>query len=92
MEFLQAKAGEVAGKVSGMVDTAHALRLNVKGKLLHLDEMAQYKGTAYIMKSRKQNADAEDDASELQGNHVTVLLVSGEVDPSMWHLESHSAF
>ncbi|KAG0606527.1 hypothetical protein M758_9G148100 [Ceratodon purpureus] len=81
MELLHAKAGEVVGRVAGMVDTAHALRLNVAGKIFRLDEMAQYKGTAYIMKTRKENADAEDDASEQQGKHVTIQLVSREVDP-----------
>ncbi|KAG0562418.1 hypothetical protein KC19_9G144400 [Ceratodon purpureus] len=41
--------------------------------------MAQYKGTACIMK--KKGADADDNASEQQGKHVTILLVSREIDP-----------
>lgn len=59
-------------------------------KFVQSADMVTYSGKAVIMKKLKvldlmdRVADAQDDASEvLAGKHVSVQLVSNEVDPSM---------
>jgi hypothetical protein len=76
---------ESSARAPSGVETAQ--RSSARSK--HDDEStAQYNGTAIVVKSTDQNANSEDDASELEGKHVTVQLVSSEIDPSMC-LESH---
>jgi len=77
-------AGKVTSKVAKVADTALHY---IDGR--HDTETVQYNGTAVVMKKLKvlgldAAADAEDDASEVEGKNVSVQLVSNEVDPRMY--------
>lgn len=80
-------AGRVTSKVVSVADTVLHY---ADGR--HDNEMVQYNGTAVVMKKLKllgpvlgldADADALDDASEVEGKNVSVQLVSNVIDPSM---------